>query len=207
MGEFKLLNQKIVNGFLGLIEPVEKFLVAQKVHPHLITAAGLIFSIVAAYLFTEGSFLLGGIFVILTGVCDILDGRLARATNKTSKYGALIDSTIDRYSEVIIFLGIATYFRSENSYVHALIILAIAGSFLVSYTRARAEGLGIDCKIGILQRPERMTFLAAGGILGEIPYTDHFMMIFFLWVIAILANVTVIQRILYIRNQLRSQQA
>lgn len=166
----------------------------------------MLLSILAAYLFIQGEFLLGGIMVIFTGVCDILDGQLARATGRVSKYGALIDSTIDRYSEVIIFLGIATYFRAENSYVHALIILAIAGSFLVSYTRARAEGLGIDCKVGIMQRPERMTMLAAGGVLGAIPYTSHFMMIFFLWVIAILANVTVIQRIVYIKNQLRGAQ-
>lgn len=206
MGEFKLLNQKIVNGFLSLIEPLEKLLVNLKIHPHVITGAGLLISILTAYLFVRGEFLLAGIMVILTGICDVLDGRLARATNRISKYGALIDSTIDRYSEVIIFLGIATYFRSESSYIHVLIILAIAGSFLVSYTRARAEGLGIQCKIGIMQRPERMTFLAAGAILGSIPYTSHFMMIFFLWVIAILANVTVVQRIIYIRNQLRSAQ-
>ncbi len=206
MGEFKLLNQKLINGFLSLLDPLEKALVSLKIHPHVITGAGLLISVLTAYLFIQGEFLLAGFMVILTGVCDILDGKLARATGQVSKYGALIDSTIDRYSEVIIFLGIATYFRSESSYVHALIILAIAGSFLVSYTRARAEGLGIDCKIGIMQRPERMTFLAAGGILGAIPHTRHFMMIFFLWVIAILANVTVIQRIMYIRNQLRGAQ-
>ena len=206
MGEFKLLNQKLINGFLSLIEPLEKVLVSWKVHPHVITGAGLLISILTAFLFVKGHFLLAGIMVILTGVCDVLDGKLARATNQISKYGALIDSTIDRYSEVIIFLGIATYFRSESSYIHALIILAIAGSFLVSYTRARAEGLGIECKIGIMQRPERMTFLAAGGILGSIPYTRHFMMIFFLWIIAILANVTVVQRIVYIRNHLRGLQ-
>ena len=206
MGEFKLLNQKLINGFLSLIEPLEKVLVSWKIHPHVLTGAGLLISIVTAFLFVKGHFLLAGIMVILTGVCDVLDGKLARATNQISKYGALIDSTIDRYSEVIIFLGIATYFRSESSYIHALIILAIAGSFLVSYTRARAEGLGIECKIGIMQRPERMTFLAAGGILGSIPYTRHFMMIFFLWVIAILANVTVVQRIVYIRNHLRGLQ-
>jgi len=192
MGEFKLLNQKLINGFLSLIEPLEKVLVSWKVHPHVITGAGLLISILTAFLFVKGHFLLAGIMVILTGVCDVLDGKLARATNQISKYGALIDSTID--------------FRSESSYIHALIILAIAGSFLVSYTRARAEGLGIECKIGIMQRPERMTFLAAGGILGSIPYTRHFMMIFFLWVIAILANVTVVQRIVYIRNHLRGLQ-
>ena len=206
MGEFKLLNQKLVNGFLSLLDPLEKALVSLKIHPHVITGAVLLVSVLTAYLFIQGEFLLAGFMVILTGVCDILDGKLARATGQVSKYGALIDSTIDRYSEVIIFLGIATYFRSESSYVHALIILAIAGSFLVSYTRARAEGLGIDCRIGIMQRPERMVFLAAGGILGAIPHTRHFMMIFFLWVIAILANVTVIQRIMYIRNQLRGAQ-
>ena len=207
MGEFKLINQKLIDGFLLLLRPLEKVLILSKVHPHVVTAAGFVLSGLAAYFFIQGRFLPAGVMVILSGVCDILDGRLARATQKISKYGALIDSTIDRYSEIVIFLGLATYFRSESNYVHILIILAVAGSILVSYTRARAEGLGLECKVGIMQRPERMTFLAVGAILGAIPHTGHFTMILALWFIAVLANVTVIQRIIYIRNQLNSQQA
>jgi CDP-diacylglycerol--glycerol-3-phosphate 3-phosphatidyltransferase len=140
--------------------------------------------------------------IILAGICDVLDGRLARETNKISKFGALFDSTIDRYSEVLIFLGLVTYFLHHHSYMVLLIILAIAGSFMVSYTRARAEGLGIECKIGIMQRPERLTFLAAGAILGSIPGTRNFFLVLSLWLIAIFANITVVQRIIYIKKRL-----
>ena len=202
MSEVKLIPKSFDRKFLSLIEPLAQVLISSKVHPHILTAMGFLISLLAAYLFHYGQFLGAGIMIILAGVSDILDGRLARETNKISKYGALIDSTIDRYSEVVIFLGIASFFRNVSTYI--LIILAITGSFMVSYTRARAEGLGIECKIGIMQRPERMTFLALGAILGAIPHTDHFMMILALWLIAILANVTVIQRIAYIRNQVKN---
>src|SRR3989337_4539464 len=206
MMEIKLLNNHLITVFWTVIEPLARLLVGLDVHPHMVTFAGLLFSLLAALYFIQGAFLYAGIMIILAGICDVLDGRLSRETNKISKFGALFDSTIDRYSEVLIFLGLVTYFLHQHSYMVLLIILAIAGSFMVSYTRARAEGLGIECKIGIMQRPERLTFLAAGAILGSIPYTRHFMMIFFLCVIAILANVTVVQRIVYIRNHLRGLQ-
>ena len=202
MSEVKLIPKNLDKTFLNLIEPLAQFLISNKVHPHFITALGFTVSIVAAVLLSEGQFLLGGIMIILAGVSDILDGRLARETGRISKYGALIDSTIDRYSEVVIFLGIASFFKSVGAFT--LIIFAITGSFMVSYTRARAEGLGIECKIGIMQRPERMTYLALGAILGAVPHTDHFLMILALWLIAILGNYTVIQRIVYIRNQLKT---
>jgi len=202
MTEIKLLNKHLVNGFLTVTEPLARLLVSLDVHPHVVTFAGLVFSLLAALYFIQGAFLYAGIMIILAGICDVLDGRLARETNKISKFGALFDSTIDRYSEVLIFLGLVTYFLRQGSYLVLLIILAIAGSFMVSYTRARAEGLGIECKIGIMQRPERMTFLAAGAVLGSIPGTRNFFLVLSLWLIAIFANITVIQRIIYIKKRL-----
>jgi CDP-diacylglycerol--glycerol-3-phosphate 3-phosphatidyltransferase len=202
MTEIKLLNKHLVNGFLTVTEPLARLLVSLDVHPHVVTFAGLVFSLLAALYFIQGAFLYAGIMIILAGICDVLDGRLARETNKISKFGALFDSTIDRYSEVLIFLGLATYFLRLGSYLVLLIILAIAGSFMVSYTRARAEGLGIECKIGIMQRPERMTFLAAGAILSSIPGTRNFFLVLSLWLIAIFANITVVQRIIYIKKRL-----
>src|SRR4030067_582716 len=138
MAEVKLIPKYFDRKFLSLIEPLAKFLISNKVHPHFITAFGFTISIVAAVLFSEGQFLVAGIMIILAGISDILDGRLARETNRISKYGALMDSTIDRYSEVVIFLGIASFFKNVSTYI--LIIFAITGSFMVSYTRARAEG-------------------------------------------------------------------
>jgi len=206
MAEIKLLNKYLVNGFLTVIEPLAKLLINLKIHPHGVTYAGLGFSILSAFFFMQGRFFYAGIMVILAGICDVLDGRLARETKKVSKFGALFDSSIDRYSEVLIFLGLSTYFLMRGSYMVLVIILAIAGSFMVSYTRARAEGLGIECKVGIMQRQERITYLAAGAILGSIPGTNNFFLVLSLWIIAIFANITVIQRIIYIKKRLDEAQ-
>ncbi len=206
MGELKLLNKHWVNGFSTVIEPIAKLLINLKVHPHAVTFAGLFLSILAFNFFRLGHFFYAGVVVILAGACDVLDGRLARETNKITKFGALMDSTIDRYSEVLMFLGIAIFFHDKQSYILYLIILAITGSFMVSYTRARAEGLGIDCKIGLMQRPERVTYLAIGSLLGSIPKTMYVFLILTIWFIAIFANITVVQRIVFIRNKLKELQ-
>ena len=210
MKQIKLINQKLVNGFLTVIEPLAKLLVKLRIHPHIITVAGLIISLLAGNFYRLGLFIYAGFMVILAGICDVLDGYLARETNKMSKYGALIDSTIDRYSEVFIFLGLAAYYHQRSSYLALVIILAITGSMLVSYTRARAEGLGIKCKIGIMQRQERITALVIGtfltGILQlvGIYHIGNYIMIFTIWFIAIMANITVIQRVIYIRKELKN---
>ena len=203
MQESKLLNKHVVNGFLIVIEPIARLLINLKVHPHVVTFAGLLLSILAFNFFRQGLFFYAGLVVILAGICDVLDGRLARDTKTITKFGALMDSTIDRYSEVVMFLGIAMFFHDRQSYVVYLIIFAITGSFMVSYTRARAEGLGIDCKIGLMQRPERVTYLAIGSLLGSIPKTNYIFLILTLWFIAVFANVTVVQRIIFIRNKLK----
>ena len=204
MAELKLLNKYWVNGFLTVIEPIAKLLINLKVHPHVITFAGLFLSILAFNFFRLGHFFYAGLMVILAGICDVLDGRLARETKQITKFGALMDSTIDRYSEVLMFLGIAIFFHDKQSYIIYLIIFAITGSFMVSYTRARAEGLGIDCKIGLMQRPERVTYLAIGSLLGSIPKTKYIFLILAIWFIAIFANITVVQRIIFIRNRLKN---
>ena len=203
MQESKLLNKHVVNGFLIVIEPIARLLINLKVHPHVITFAGLLLSILAFNFFRQGLFFYAGLVVILAGMCDVLDGRLARDTKTITRFGALMDSTIDRYSEVLMFLGIAMFFHDRQSYIVYLIIFAITGSFMVSYTRARAEGLGIDCKIGLMQRPERVTYLAIGSLLGSIPKTRYIFLILTIWFIAVFANVTVVQRVIFIRSKLK----
>ena len=207
MQESKLLNKHVVNGFLIVIEPIARLLINLKVHPHVITFAGLLLSILAFNFFRQGLFFYAGLVVILAGICDVLDGRLARDTKTITKFGALMDSTIDRYSEVVMFLGIAMFFHDRQSYVVYLIIFAITGSFMVSYTRARAEGLGIDCRIGLMQRPERVTYLAIGSLLGSIPKTNYIFLILTIWFIAVFANVTVVQRVIFIRSKLKDLSA
>ncbi len=206
MAELKLINKHWITGYDMVIEPIAKLLINLRVHPHVITFTGLLLSILAFNFFRQGAFFFGGVMVVLAGTCDRLDGRLARDTNRHSKFGALIDSTIDRYSEVLVFLGLAIFFQDKHSYLVYLIILAITGSFMVSYTRARAEGLGLECKVGLMQRSERITYLAIGTLLGSIPKIGITIVIVTLWFIAVLANVTVIQRVIYIRNQIKKQE-
>jgi CDP-diacylglycerol--glycerol-3-phosphate 3-phosphatidyltransferase len=155
--------------------------------------------------------------VVLAGTCDVLDGQLGRQTGKDSPFGAFLDSTLDRFGEVFIFLGLAWYFSCGSAFLAEegvtptdfrsplaliFIILAMAGSFMVSYTRARAEGLGVECKGGWMQRPERITLLILGSLLGAIPMIGQFIMELTLLLLAILSNVTALQRLIYVRNQL-----
>ncbi len=203
MIELKLLNKHWVNGFATVIEPIARFLINLRVHPHVITFSGLAISILAFNFYRQGYFFSAGVMVVLAGVCDVLDGRLARETNRMSKFGALIDSTVDRYSEVLLFLGLAVFFYDKHIHVVYPIIFAIAGSFMVSYTRARAEGLGIKCKVGLMKREERITYLAIGSLLGAIPGIGIYIVIVTIWFIAIFANITVIQRVIFIRNEIK----
>lgn len=204
MNQAKAINQTLTNGFLKAIEPLAKVLIRLGIHPHAITLTGLLVSLLAANFYRLGSFVYAGFLVILAGICDVLDGHLARETNKMSKYGALIDSTIDRYSEMFMFLGLAMYYHKNGSYLPLVIILAMTGSILVSYTRARAEGLGIQCKVGIMQRQQRIIFLIVGTFLAAIPHIGNLIMAITVWFIAIMTNFTVIQRIVHIRKELKN---
>jgi len=203
MAELKLINKHWVSGFETVIEPLARILINLRIHPHVLTFSGLGISLLAFNFFRQGYFFSAGVMVVLAGVCDVLDGRLARETNRMSKFGALMDSTIDRYSEVLLFLGLAMFFYDKHSHIVYLTILAIAGSFMVSYTRARAEGLGIACKVGLMKREERITYLAIGSLLGAIPKIGIYFVLVTIWFIAIFANVTVIQRVIFIRKEMK----
>jgi len=191
--------------YIELIDPISQALAGAHIHPHVLTVTGFILSLAAANFFRIGHFLWAAVAIILAGTCDILDGRIARATGKGSTYGALFDSTIDRYSEIFIFLGLAWFYYDHSRSTVLIILLAVAGSMMVSYTRARAEGLGLECRVGILQRQHRIILLVVGAILGSIPGTRHVAMLVAIWIIAILANITAVQRVAYIHSQLNNR--
>ncbi|NLI15412.1 MAG: CDP-alcohol phosphatidyltransferase family protein [candidate division Zixibacteria bacterium] len=205
----RLIGDKIIQGYLKAITPFEVMLTKLKIHPNTITWAGLLVTAGAAYLFKSGCFLWGGLVLAAAGTCDVLDGRIARNTGQKSQFGAFLDSTVDRYSDVLLFIGIMMYF--DRMYVNVLVMFAIAGSLLTSYARARAEGLGLECKVGLMQRPERITYVAAAaffdGLFGKMltSYTniEHFLVIAVLFFIAGMSNITVFQRIVHIRTMLR----
>jgi CDP-diacylglycerol--glycerol-3-phosphate 3-phosphatidyltransferase len=173
------------------------------VTPNTLTVLGLLLSILTALTIAQGYLLVGGLLVLFAGIFDMFDGALARARNAASTFGAFFDSTLDRYSESIILFGLLWYtlqqpvlhdrfwpFRYEQPWMITLIFIAVVGSIMVSYTRARAEGLGLECKTGLLARPERVVILAVGLLIGAVFWA--------LILLAVFSNVTTIERIAYI---------
>lgn len=189
---------------MRLVEPIGGWLISTGIKPNTITWAGLFFTIIGAYFFSRGMFFWGGVMIVVAGTCDVLDGMVARKTGLKSKFGAFFDSTIDRYSDILIFLGIAIYFNSL--FVHVLIVFTITGTLLTSYTRARAGALKIDCKVGMMQRPERITYIAAAavfdGLIGGLFSMEHFLVKLVVVFIAVVSNITVIQRVAHVKKEL-----
>jgi phosphatidylglycerophosphate synthase len=162
--------------------------------PNAITITGFIFMIFACSVLVS-DLMTGGILVLTAGFFDMLDGAIARAKNMVSPYGAFLDSVLDRYADAVIMLAISWNMFSLGNTVGMLLALAsLVGSFLVSYARARAEGLGVSCSHGLMERPERIILIAAGAITGYI--------IPVLWVMTILTHYTVVQRIMHAQKQL-----
>lgn len=197
-----LITKRVEDGFLSAIEPLSQALISWQVHPHVVTVIGFLGNVLAGILIWNGHFFWGGVTILLAGVCDVIDGKIAREGGKMSRYGALFDSTIDRYSEVAIHLGIIGYFHGRLGIVAILVVLALAGSIATSYVRARAEGLGISCTVGIMQRQSRILILALSAILGSL---HHAFIIIALGIIALFSNITVVQRVVHSQRQLRSQ--
>src|SRR5258707_15364112 len=161
--------------------------------PNQVTVVGLILTFIAAALAALGQLRWAGVVLIFAGTCDILDGALARSTKASYPYGAFLDSTLDRYSEGAIYLGLAAYFVTINGPFQRWLVLAtlaaLAGSFLVSYVRARAQSLGFTCETGLFARPERVVVTVIGLIIGgPVLYGVVFLL-------AVVTNLTALQRI------------
>lgn len=191
----KIIPDNWKDFYSSLITPITDFFIRLNANPNAFTTAGLLISFVAAYFAMKGAFRTASIWLLLSGICDTIDGKLARASGKETRFGALYDSTLDRYAEVLYFLGMAFYFVHAEWYKTSVaIFLGLGGSMMVSYVRARAEGLGFDCKVGLLQRPERIILLAIGGLIH--PYA----LAVSIWLIAVFANLTAIHRLMHIRK-------
>jgi CDP-diacylglycerol--glycerol-3-phosphate 3-phosphatidyltransferase len=169
-GDAPLLGPRVRIWYRGVIGPVEDWLVASGVHPDTLTWGQLAVSVLAGAAFWHGAMFLGGWLTITAGTLDILDGGVARRTGVASRYGALIDSVIDRWAEFATFFGLGAFFR--DGWLLGVVALAAFSSLMVSYTRARAEGLGIGMQEGSVQRPERYVILGFGGWLSGL--TAHF---------------------------------
>ena len=188
-----VLPKSIVNWFTGILDPFIDVIVHFHVHPNHFTILGLFITIVGSVFYAKHDIRLGGLFILLGGICDIIDGKIARKKGLSSKFGAMFDSSLDRYAEVFMFLGVGIYFiQKDHQITSIMVFLALGGSTMVSYVRARAEGLGYECKIGIMQRPERIVYIGFASLIH--PYVLEVV----IWMVAILANFTAIQRIYYI---------
>ena len=172
--------------------------------PNLVTTTGFVLNLVAAGMFlyaanefTDSTAIVGwsGGVILFAGLFDMMDGRLARMGNMSSKFGALWDSTLDRYSELFTLFGVAMYLILNGWIISGIVtFFAMVGSVMVSYVRARAEGLGIECKVGLMQRPERVVLTSLGAILCGI-FDNIWFLVVPIIIIAILANITAFWRI------------
>ena len=167
--------------------PVAGALAKIGVSPNMVTMAGLVGAGISAWLLSEGMLWAGGVVMLFAGVLDLFDGALARSTGQDSPFGALLDSVVDRVSEIVVLLGLLIHYaRGDSLEGTVLVYLAVGGSVMVSYLRARSEGLGIDCKVGIMTRPERVAALGFGLIVG------HWVPVVMLVVLGAIAGLTIL---------------
>jgi len=189
-------------GFVGLLNPVVNTLVRHRVHPNIISTFGFLVTLAGAGIIFSGALFVGVVVFLLGGMMDILDGRVARETGLASKFGSFYDSVLDRVSEIVVYFSLYAYFRPLPSFwwVGYVVIAAMVGSLMVSYTRAKAEALGVDCKVGLMQRAERVVLLGLGGMLTPLvgafaPDWRYAPLLAALGIIAVLANLTALERI------------
>ncbi|GAC1482641.1 MAG: hypothetical protein PVSMB9_08420 [Candidatus Dormibacteria bacterium] len=177
------------------------------VTPNMLTLFGLAITAAGALLVAGGHLVVGGFVLLFAGLFDILDGALARAAKKVYRYGAFLDSTVDRYSEGVVYLGILIYLMGRRDTLDSIIVLiALAGSFLVSYVRARAQSLGFNCDVGVLARPERVVIIVAGLLLEPLQFHSWpSALTIALWILAIGTNLTAVQRVWVVWQQNRAE--
>lgn len=199
-----------------LINPIIKGMIKMGITPNMVTTIGFVGNVVAAFLFIHASQLTplsmgfswigwGGAIVLFSGLFDMMDGRLARLGNMSTTFGAFWDSTLDRYSELFSLFGITLYLMTASGiWAGVITFLALVGSIMVSYVRARAEGLGIECKVGLMQRPERVVVTALAAIITGIT-NNLWWLIGGMTLIAVLANVTAFWRVAHCYKQLKDR--
>ena len=198
----RLIQQSARQFVAAIVRPLARL----GINPNVVTILGLLLSIVTALVIASGHIVAGGALVLFAGIFDMLDGAMARVSNAATTFGAFLDSTLDRYSESIILGGLLFYalqrpglhealwpWANEQQWMIVLVFAAAVGSLMVSYAKARAEGLGLECKTGLLARPERVVILALGLLMGAMGTT-----IWALMLLAVLSHVTAIERIVHV---------
>ncbi len=193
----------MIRGYLAIIAPVADWLVARRVRPNTITTIGTVCTCIAGAIFAEGHISVGGWFLGLTALFDVLDGTVARRTGQISTFGAFYDSTLDRVADGFLLGGFVVFYATHpvhaNKAMVIVAVLAMIATFLTSYTNARAEGLGFTARVGVLQRPERITLLSAPQALFGLAF-DGWVLMGIVALLMVTAWITFIQRLLYVHR-------
>lgn len=176
-----------------LADPLARALLRAHVRPNHLTMVGLVVSILAAWALAQGQLRIGAVLLVLAGLFDFFDGSLARLANRVSAFGAFLDSVADRYSDLVVLLGVVLYYhRAIDTTGVFLTMVALVGTIMTSYTKARAQSIGVACDIGLIERPERLIVLIAGATFNALTPA--------MIALALLTNLTALQRILYMRR-------
>jgi CDP-diacylglycerol--glycerol-3-phosphate 3-phosphatidyltransferase len=195
-----VVSEKIGDTLGRVLDAIVRGFAASGVNPNFLTFIGFGINLLAAYLFAYGYFRWAGLTIILAGVFDMTDGRVARLEGRVTPFGGFYDSVMDRYSDLCLLIGLLIYYGRINRFLYvSLVAVAMIGSVMVSYSRARAENVIPSCKVGFLERPERVVLIIIGALFDRMAPV--------IWLIAVLSNVTVIHRIIYTRQEARKRAA
>lgn len=197
-----MIPESVKNQTRDLFRPLVDVARKRSISPNMLTLIGLLLSAVTGVIYWSGPFRLASLFLLLAGVCDILDGEIARKANRVTRFGAFLDSTLDRYAESFIWLGILFRY-SEMGLVSAQIytFFALIGSLMISYTRARSGEIGHETRLGPMERPERVVLILIGTLFGVNVF------VWFILALAIMTNLNVIARIIYLSRKSELRQA
>jgi CDP-diacylglycerol---glycerol-3-phosphate 3-phosphatidyltransferase len=197
LGYVAVWMRSVKVGFRGAVQPLALALARAGIQANWLTYLGFALNVGVAVLVAQGWLGVAGLTFLIVNALDFLDGAVARAAGTAGAFGAFLDSVLDRYSEAVVFVGLIVWYSRDGDTLGVIVsALAMAGSFMVSYCRARAEGLGLDCEVGLLQRPERIVILGVGLMLVE--YTSPIVLMGVLVVLAVLTNFTTLQRMRHV---------
>jgi CDP-diacylglycerol---glycerol-3-phosphate 3-phosphatidyltransferase len=191
-----MITAKIGQGGKYLFDRIVGVLVRRRINPNVLTAIGLFINLVAAYLFAFGYFRWAGLTIVIAAIFDLTDGPVARLSKRVTPFGGFLDSVLDRYSDLLLLTGLLVYYsRGSRFWYVVLVAVAMIGAIMTSYARARAENVIPSCKVGFLERPERIVLLIIGALFNRVAAV--------LWVIVVFSNLTVLHRIIHTYRETR----
>ena len=177
----------------GVADPVARWLFRLRVQPTQLTVLGLVVSVIAAHGFSQGRLRTAAVLLAVAGLCDFFDGAVARLSGSVSRFGAFLDSVVDRYSDLVVLMGVVILYERADDFTGLFFaMLTVVGTIMTSYTKARAQSMGFACEVGLLERPERLIILIAGAGFGLLTPA--------IVALALLTNVTALQRIFHVRK-------